>query len=64
MALTLKNEQGLMTSKTPYAKLEDKPRDYRSVPPSQWYDLQIHCSDNLEWLELSQKIRDEESETE
>jgi len=63
LALTLKNEQALMTNTTPYADTEEKPRDYRSVPPKHWYNLQIHCSDNLEWLELSQKISEEGSET-
>lgn len=58
MALTLK-EAGLETKPSDYSLEEDLPRNYRRVPPSQWYNMQTHNVDTLSLLENVYQKRDE-----
>lgn len=58
MALTLK-EAGLESKPSDYSLEEDLPRNYRRVPPSQWYNMQTHNVDTLSLLENVYQKRDE-----
>lgn len=58
MALTLK-EAGLETKPSDYSLEDDLPRNYRRVPPSQWYNMQTHNVDTLSLLENVYQKRDE-----
>lgn len=58
MALTLK-EAGLESKPSEYSKNEDQPRNYRHVPPNQWYNMQTHNGDTLSLLESVYIKRDE-----
>lgn len=61
MALTLK-DFGLIREPIQYASGTDSPRDYRKVPPGQWYNLQLHESEMLDLLDKSCDIRQADSQ--
>lgn len=58
MALTLK-ESGLLKDPLQYSEDTEDSRNYRRVPPSQWYNLQFHEADTMDLLDEATKRRNE-----